>query len=88
MIYHAINLSALPPQNSGLLLRLEDMQKSLERERADFCLRLKQKDEDLAAMRIQLENLEVEYAALLEIKVKLDREIEAYRKLLESEETR
>ena len=76
------------PQNSGLTLRVADLEKQLERERDEFRVRLQQKDEELAALRVQIEDLETEYAALLEIKIKLDREIEAYRKLLESEETR
>lgn len=78
----------LRSDNAGLEMRVKDLDKQLEREREEFRLRIKQKDSELAILRTQLEDLEHEYACLLEIKIKLDREIEAYRKLLESEETR
>lgn len=81
-------LGKLRAENGGLDLRVKDLEKQLERERISFRLSLKQKDEELSKLRLQLEELELEYAALLEVKIKLDREIEAYRKLLESEETR
>lgn len=73
---------------SGYDQRIRDLEKQLARERDDFRTRLLQRDEEILLLRTQLEDLEIEYANLLEIKIKLDREIEAYRKLLESEETR
>ncbi|GFS18928.1 lamin, partial [Elysia marginata] len=68
--------------------RIKDLEKTLARERDDFRGRLAQRDSEISSLRTQLEDLEIELANLLEIKIKLDREIEAYRKLLESEETR
>ncbi|XP_005094526.1 lamin-B1 [Aplysia californica] len=81
-------IGRLKSENAGLDLRVKDIDKQLERERDEFRLRMKQRDEEISRLRAQVEELEREYAALLEIKIKLDREIEAYRKLLESEETR
>lgn len=81
-------LGKLKSENAGLEIRVRDLDIQLERERSDFRLRLRSKDDELAALRVQLEDLERDFAAILEIKIKLDRELEAYRKLLESEETR
>ncbi|KAK0070284.1 lamin-B1 [Biomphalaria pfeifferi] len=81
-------LQKLKSEHAGYELRIADLERQLARERSDFQSRLQQRDEDIVRLRTQLEDLEIEYAALLEIKIKLDREIEAYRKLLESEETR
>jgi len=78
----------LRSENAGLELRVKDLDKQLEREREEFRERMRHKESELVILRTQLEDLEREYAALLEIKIKLDREIEAYRKLLESEEER
>jgi len=80
-------ISRLKSENAGLELRVGDLDKQIARERDDFRLRLSQKDDEISRLRVQVDELEMEYAALLEIKIKLDREIEAYRKLLESEET-
>jgi hypothetical protein len=42
----------------------------------------------LAAVRSEIDRMMSEYQDLMEIKVKLDMEINAYRALLEEEETR
>ncbi|CAL1527291.1 unnamed protein product [Lymnaea stagnalis] len=81
-------LQKLKSEYAGYDLRIRDLEKQLARDRDDFRSRLQQRDDEITILRTQLEDLEVEYANLLEIKIKLDREIEAYRKLLESEETR
>ena len=60
----------------------------MAREREEFRLRLAQKDDEIAELRLTLEEQMQEYSDLLDIKIRLDREIDAYRKLLESEETR
>uniref|UniRef100_A0A0B7AB85 LTD domain-containing protein n=1 Tax=Arion vulgaris TaxID=1028688 RepID=A0A0B7AB85_9EUPU len=81
-------LSKLSSECSGNEARIHDLEKQLAREREDFRSRLQQRDFEITNLRTQVEDLEIEYANLLEIKIKLDREIEAYRKLLESEESR
>lgn len=83
-----VNSWFLFAQYAGYEARIRDLEKQLARERDEFRSRLQQRDEEITHIRVQLEDLEVEYANLLEIKIKLDREIEAYRKLLESEESR
>ena len=75
-------------QSAGYDLRIRDLENQLAREREEFRLRLAQKDDELAELRLTLEEQMQEYSDLLDIKIRLDREIDAYRKLLESEETR
>ena len=60
----------------------------MNRERDEFRLRLAQKDDELAELRLTLDEQLQEYSDLLDIKIRLDREIDAYGKLLQSEETR
>uniref|UniRef100_A0A0B7BDN2 Lamin n=1 Tax=Arion vulgaris TaxID=1028688 RepID=A0A0B7BDN2_9EUPU len=81
-------LNKLKAEYSGYDARIRDLEKQVARERDDFRNRLQQRDEEIAHLRTHIDDLEIEYANLLEIKIKLDREIEAYRKLLESEESR
>lgn len=47
-----------------------------------------QKDTEIIDLRQALDDQTKEYADLLDIKLRLDSEIEAYRKLLEGEEER
>lgn len=75
-------------QNAGYESRIRDLENQLIREQEEFRLRLAQKDDEIADLRLTLEEQQQEYSDLLDIKIRLDREIEAYRKLLESEETR
>ncbi|GFO46387.1 lamin [Plakobranchus ocellatus] len=81
-------LNKIKSEYAGYEQRIKDLEKQLARERDEFRGRLAQRDAEISGLRTQVDDLEVELANLLEIKIKLDREIEAYRKLLESEETR
>ncbi len=53
-----------------------------------FEQRLLQRDTEIQGLREALSDQTQEYADLLDVKLRLDSEIEAYRKLLESEEER
>ena len=75
-------------QNSGLELQVGDLESQLVHEREDLRVRFAHMNEELAELRLTLEEQTQEYSDLLDIKIRLDREIEAYRKLLESEECR
>nr|KAG5687541.1 hypothetical protein BaRGS_013643 [Batillaria attramentaria] len=81
-------LGKLRAENAGYELRLRDIENQMARERDEFRVRLAQKDDELADLRLTLEEQTQEYSDLLEIKIRLDREIDAYRKLLETEESR
>lgn len=75
-------------QNATYEGRLQDLEGQLKREREMFRLELTSKTTEIAELRQSLDEQTQEYADLLDIKIKLDREIEAYRKLLEGEELR
>lgn len=81
-------LAKLRAENAGYELRIRDLENQMAREREEFRLRLAHKDDELADLRLTLEEQSQEYSDLLDIKIRLDREIDAYRKLLETEESR
>lgn len=80
--------SKLRSQNATYEKRIANLEAQLTREQEDFLNRLAQKDQEIADLRISLNEQVQEYTDLLEIKIKLDNEIMAYRKLLEGEEER
>ncbi len=49
---------------------------------------LTERDDDLERLKQQIEQMQIDYQNLLDIKIGLDREIATYRKLLDSEEER
>lgn len=81
-------LAKLRAESSGFESRIRDLENQLAHERDEFQRRLALKDDEIADLRLTIDEQMAEYSDLLDIKIRLDREIDAYRKLLEGEESR
>ncbi|OWF48530.1 lamin Dm0-like [Mizuhopecten yessoensis] len=81
-------LTRLRAENAAYISRITDLEAQLARDQEEFLSRLAMKDQEIGELRIILDEQTQEYADLLDVKVKLDNEIMAYRKLLEGEEER
>lgn len=68
--------------------RIRDLEDQLAREQDENAERLAAKDLELGELRQLLNDQMQEYSDLLDVKIKLDNEITAYRKLIEVEEER
>lgn len=68
--------------------RFQDLERTFERERELWQQKLGQKDQEVLSMRRQLCSQLEDYEKLLDVKLSLDMEINAYRKMLEMEEQR
>jgi len=68
--------------------RCRDLEDRLHRSQQRQDDSLAEREDELQRLKQQIEQMQIDYQNLLDIKIGLDREIATYRKLLESEEER
>jgi chromosome segregation ATPase len=81
-------LSRLTAQNQSFEQRIRDLENQLRREQGDHAVSVERLNAEIQRLRLQVEDQLHEYRDLMDVKIQLDAEIAAYRKLLESEESR
>lgn len=81
-------VARLKGQNAALESRVKELEDQIVRDQEEYEQGLLAKDTQIFDLRQALADQTQEYADLLDVKLRLDNEIAAYRKLLEGEEER
>lgn len=84
----SLKIGDLESKNMSLQNRIKDLEQLLEQERDWHQNAMQAKEDELKKLKEQMEQQIADYRDLLDIKVALDLELAAYRKLLEGEENR
>lgn len=82
------SLALYQKEKVSLEARVQDLERTLDKEREAWQQRLMQKEQEMLELRSQMFSQLEDYEKLLDTKLALDMEINAYRKMLEVEEQR
>lgn len=83
-----VDKSVLETEIISYKKRIEELERLRSHEKDDLVKQLKDKSDDIEELKDTIEDLHKQYEKLMGIKVALDLEISAYRKLIEGEEAR